>query len=79
MAFCVVVVETSFFSLLPAVCEEARAQTVGRGTELPLPHAAQRDSIANKQGKRALGGDSKVYLSHVIIQLCGQLLRIVGV
>ena len=35
--------------------------------------AAQRDSIANKQGKRALGGDSKVYLSHVIIQLCGRL------
>ena len=31
--------------------------------------AAQRDSIANKQGKRALGGDSKVYLSHVIIQM----------
>ena len=26
---------------------------------------SQRDSIANKQGKRALGGDGKVYLSHV--------------
>ena len=47
------------------MCEEARTQTAGRGTELPLPHAAQRDSIANKQGKRALGrGDGKVYLSH---------------
>ena len=37
MAFCVVVVETSFFPLLLDVCEEARTQTAGRGTELPLP------------------------------------------
>ena len=37
VAFCVVVVETSFFPLLLDVCEEARTQTAGRGTELPLP------------------------------------------
>ena len=29
--------ETSLFSLFLDVCEEARAQTAGRGTELPLP------------------------------------------
>ena len=41
------------------------ATATALGTEFPLPQAAQRDSITNKQGERALGGDGKVYLSHV--------------
>ena len=41
------------------------ATATALGTEFPLPQAAQRDSITNKQGERALGGDGKVYLSRV--------------
>ena len=55
MAFCVVVVETSF-PLLLDVCEEARTQTAGRGTELPHPLRCSTSSIGNIQSMRALGG-----------------------
>ena len=45
-----------FLNLLPAVCDEARTQMVGRGTELPHPLRCSTSSIGNIQSKRALGG-----------------------
>lgn len=58
---CLVVVDTSAFSLMLDVCEEACAQTAGQRTKLPLPpSAAQRDTIENenKQGTLHLRGCS---------------------
>ena len=43
-------------NLLPAVCDEARTQMVGRGTELPHPLRCSTSSIRNIQSMRALGG-----------------------
>ena len=45
-----------FLNLLPAVCDEARTQMVGRGTELPHPLRCSTSSIGNIQSMRALGG-----------------------
>ena len=45
-----------FLNLLPAVCDEARTQMVGRGTELPHPLRCSASSIGNIQSMRALGG-----------------------
>ena len=45
-----------FLNLLPAVCEEARTQMVGRGTELPPPPTLLNEFNWEQQSKRALGG-----------------------
>ena len=45
-----------FLDLLPDVCDEARTQMVGRGTELPHPLRCSTSSIRNIQSMRALGG-----------------------
>ena len=45
-----------FLDLLPDVCDEARTQMVGRGTELPHPLRCSTSSIGNIQSMRALGG-----------------------
>ena len=45
-----------FLNLLPAVCEEARTQMVGRGTELPPPLTLLNEFNWEQQSKRALEG-----------------------
>ena len=60
-------------NLLPAVCDEARTQMVGRGTELPHPLRCSTSSIGNKQSMRALGGVRwRVFVAYCLMAcFCG--------
>ena len=61
-----------FLNLLPAVCDEARTQMVGRGTELPHPLRCSTSSIGNIQSMRALGGVRwRVFVAYCLMACIG--------
>ena len=65
-------VHRHFLNLLPAVCDEARTQMVGRGTELPHPLRCSTSSIGNKQSMRALGGVRwRVFVAYCLMACIG--------